>query len=89
MRAVRCHRFAALSVPKGRERPQQLKKFLPIRSVLSLDEVETPSVSKDHVLIQTHYAGTCSYIFSHFVDAVVFPCFPNIFMLDLLSTSLL
>ena len=58
MRAVRCHKLAAFTAPKGGEKPQLLKKFMPLRSVLSLDEVETPRLSsKDHVLIQTHYAG--------------------------------
>ena len=63
MRAVRCHRFAAFSMPKEGEKPQLLKKFLPLRSVLSLDEVETPRLSQDHVLIQTHYAGECFFVF--------------------------
>lgn len=57
MKAVRCLRFAALTAPKKGEKSQLLKNFLPLRSVLSLDEIETPRLSKDHVLIQTHYAG--------------------------------
>ena len=57
MRAVRCHRFAALD-KCGRP----LSAPTPIREVLSLDEVPPPTLNRDtidrnKVLISTHYAG--------------------------------
>lgn len=71
MRAVRCHRFAAFSAPAVEDgitttKPQLLKDFLPLRSVLSLDEVERPALANRDkgVLIQTHYAGNKLFIFA-------------------------
>jgi NADPH2:quinone reductase len=53
MNAVRCHKFAAFN---GK---QLLKKFQPLRSVLSLDEnIPKPQITaQNQVLIETHYAG--------------------------------
>ena len=53
MKAVRCHKFAAFN---GK---QLLKKFQPLRSVLSLDEhIPKPKITiPNQVLIETHYAG--------------------------------
>eukprot|EP00555_Chaetoceros_dichaeta_P006420 CAMPEP_0198261964 /NCGR_PEP_ID=MMETSP1447-20131203/10555_1 /TAXON_ID=420782 /ORGANISM="Chaetoceros dichaeta, Strain CCMP1751" /LENGTH=381 /DNA_ID=CAMNT_0043950023 /DNA_START=199 /DNA_END=1344 /DNA_ORIENTATION=+ len=56
MSAVQCHDFAAFSKEEG-GKLKLLKKFEPLRSVLSLDTVPRPSLEDDHVLIQTHYAG--------------------------------
>ena len=58
MRAVRCQKFAALVT--GSDGNFVISKTpLPVRSVLSLDDVPQPSLSgrPNHVLIQTHYAG--------------------------------
>jgi NADPH2:quinone reductase len=55
MKAVRCHKFAAFGSQNGK--PQLLKKFAPLRSVLSLDEVPKPKLTEDHVLIKTYYSG--------------------------------
>lgn len=52
MRAVRCHRFAALDkLGKPCYSPS------PIRSCLQIDEVAVPSLKPDKVLISCHYAG--------------------------------
>lgn len=48
MRAVRCHRFAALD---------KSGTPLPIREVLSLDDVPTPPLRNDGVLVASSYAG--------------------------------
>ena len=47
MRAVRCHRFAALDKVSSS----------PIRSCLKIDELAVPSLKSDKVLISCHYAG--------------------------------
>ena len=56
MRAVRCHRFAALD-----KSGKPMTTPSPIRDVLRLDEVPPPTlrsdVDKNKVLISTHYAG--------------------------------
>ncbi|KAL3783317.1 hypothetical protein ACHAWO_013325 [Cyclotella atomus] len=52
MRAVRCHRFAALDT-----NGKPLSTPLPIRQVLQLDEVEMPKLRNDGVLVSTHFAG--------------------------------
>ncbi len=59
MKAIRCHRFAAFATSKGNNgKPQLLKKFQPLRSVLSLDDMPKPRITKpNQVLIETHYAG--------------------------------
>ena len=57
MRAVRCHSFSAL-ITGADGKLVTSKNPLPLRHVLSLDDVPQPSLcSPDHVLIQTHYAG--------------------------------
>lgn len=53
MRAVRCHRFAALD--KGTGKP--ISSPSPIRDVLRLEEVPPPTLSKNKVLVSTQYAG--------------------------------
>lgn len=56
MRAVRCHKFAALVTRNNRPGVSETPK--PIRSVLSLEDVPRPTMEgPDAVLIQTHYAG--------------------------------
>jgi len=55
MLAVQCHDFAAFTKEQGKR--QLRKQFQPLRSVLSLDTIPRPTLSKSHVLIQTHYAG--------------------------------
>lgn len=55
MKAVRCHKFAALSNEEGAFKV--LEKFTPIRRVMSLDIVPKPEIDKRQVLIETHYAG--------------------------------
>jgi len=55
MKAVQCHKFAAFSNSGGK--PQLLKKFDPLRSVLSMDTIPKPKLIDNHVLIETHYAG--------------------------------
>jgi len=62
MHAVRCHKFAALATKPSTNNTKSsyeiLKKFLPIRSVLSLDTISKPKITdKNQVLIHTHYAG--------------------------------
>ncbi len=54
MKAVRCHKFAALGLNN-----KVLQQFQPLRSVLSLDPaVPKPKITKaNQVLIETHYAG--------------------------------
>lgn len=52
MRAVRCHRFAALDA-SGKPIPTPS----PIREVLSLDQVPIPTLRNDGVLVSTHFAG--------------------------------
>ena len=55
MRAVRCHRFAALD-----KSGKPMTTPSPIRDVLRLDEVPPPTIGSDDknkVLISTHYAG--------------------------------
>ena len=57
MRAVRCHRFAALD-----KSAKPMTTPSPIRDVLLLDEVPPPTIGSDDkdknkVLISTHYAG--------------------------------
>jgi len=52
MRAVRCHRFAALD-----KNDKPLLAPDPIRNVLQLEQVETPKLRNDGVLIETHFAG--------------------------------
>mmetsp|Transcript_33816 Transcript_33816/g.68908 ORF Transcript_33816/g.68908 Transcript_33816/m.68908 type:complete len:381 (-) Transcript_33816:178-1320(-) len=56
MRAVRCHRFAALG-KDGKPLPTPS----PIRDVLRIDHVPTPTIDSTHdrnnVLISAHYAG--------------------------------
>jgi NADPH2:quinone reductase len=51
MRAVRCHRFAALDKLGKPCSPS------PIRSCLQIDEVSLPPLSPNKVLISCHYAG--------------------------------
>lgn len=53
MKAVRCHRFAALASDG-----KIMKKFEPLRSVLKMDTVPIPTLKdNDSVLIATSYAG--------------------------------
>ena len=52
MRAVRCHRFAALD-NSGNPVPTPS----PIHEVLRLEEVEVPKLRNDGVLVSTHFAG--------------------------------
>lgn len=52
MRAVRCHRFAALD-KSGNPMPTPS----PIHEVLRLEEVEVPTLRNDGVLVSTHFAG--------------------------------
>ena len=57
MRAVRCHRFAALD-----KSGKPISKPSPIRDVLSLEKIPSPTLTaadadKNKVLISTHYAG--------------------------------
>lgn len=52
MRAVRCHRFAAID-----QSGKPLPVTSPIREVLQLDKVATPQLRNDGVLISTHFAG--------------------------------
>ena len=57
MRAVRCHRFAALD-----KSGKPISKPSPIRDVLSLEKIPSPTITaadadKNKVLISTHYAG--------------------------------
>ena len=55
MRAVRCHRFAALD-----KSGKPILKPSPIRDVLSLEKIQSPTITavdKNKVLISTHYAG--------------------------------
>ncbi|MCR9293237.1 MAG: NADPH:quinone oxidoreductase family protein [bacterium] len=52
MQAVRCRRFAAFD-----DQGQALPEPLPLREVLSMDEVPEPVCQPQQVLIQVHYAG--------------------------------
>jgi threonine dehydrogenase-like Zn-dependent dehydrogenase len=55
IRAVRCHKFAAIE-----ENLAPRKPVLPLRSVLSLDHVPNPSlkeIKRDHVVVETSFAG--------------------------------
>lgn len=57
MKAVQVTSFAAFSSTGG-GKPQLLKKFRPLRSVLQMTNMETPKLNQpNHVLIETHYAG--------------------------------
>ena len=56
MRAIRCHRFAALD-SSGRIL-KDASSYAPLRSVLALEEIPQPIIEDpSDVLIQTHYAG--------------------------------
>ena len=63
MKAIRCNRFAALERDES-GKFRLLKQWKSLRSVLSLDSSEPMAIEdgqtlpEDHVLIQTHYAGT-------------------------------
>jgi len=52
MKAVRCHRYAALG-----DDGAQLAEPLPVRDVLSLDEIPAPQCGDGQVLIAVNYAG--------------------------------
>jgi NADPH2:quinone reductase len=52
MRAVRCHRFAALD-----KSGKPVATPAPIRDVLRLEDVEKPKLRNDGVLVSTHFAG--------------------------------
>ena len=52
IRAVRCHRYAGLD-DGGRPLPAPV----PLRDVLTLDEVPRPANAPGHVLVRAHYAG--------------------------------
>ena len=52
VKAVRCHRYAGLD-DDGRTLPERV----PLRDVLSLDEIPRPECEPDHVLIRTAAAG--------------------------------
>jgi len=52
MKAVRCHRYAALD-----EAGKPVSTPDPLKNVLTLDEIPRPECEDGHVLIQTHYAG--------------------------------
>ena len=52
MRAVRCHQFAGTD-----EQGKPTEKPIPLREVLSLDEIDNPVLRDNEVLIDTHYAG--------------------------------
>jgi NADPH2:quinone reductase len=52
IKAVRCHRFAALDAD-GRRKPTSDR----LRDVLSLDDIPAPACDDGCVLITTHYAG--------------------------------
>jgi len=55
MKAVQCHAFAAFSSSGGK--PQLLKTFKPLRSVLQMNSIPKPKIETNHVIIETHYAG--------------------------------
>jgi NADPH2:quinone reductase len=55
MKAVQCHAFAAFSNSGGK--PQLLKNFNSLRSVLQMDIIPKPIIEPNHVIIETHYAG--------------------------------
>ena len=52
IKAVRCHRYAAFD-----DEGKLLPKPLPLREVLSLDEIERPGCADEHVLIEVLYAS--------------------------------
>ena len=52
IRAVRCHRYAGLD-----DRGRPLPAPVPLRDVLTLDEVPRPANAPGHVLVRAHYAG--------------------------------
>lgn len=52
MRAVRCHRFAALD-----KSGKPASTPAPIREVIQLEQVTTPKPRNDGVLVSCHYAG--------------------------------
>ena len=52
MRAVRCHRYAGLD-----DRGKPVPTPVPLREVLTLDEIPRPVNEPGHVLVRTHYAG--------------------------------
>ena len=52
MRAVRCHRYAGLD-----DRGKPVPTPVPLRDVLTLDEIPRPVNEPGHVLVRTHYAG--------------------------------
>ena len=52
IKAVRCHRFAAFD-----DDGQRLAEPLPLREVLSIDEVAAPECQPGELIIRTHFAG--------------------------------
>ena len=52
MKAVRCHRYAGLD-----ETGRPVPKPIPLRDVLSLDEIPAPVCEPGHVVVRTHFAG--------------------------------
>lgn len=52
MRAVQCHRYAGFD-----DAGKLLDHPIPLRDVLSVEEIEPPTCGPDDLLIETHYAG--------------------------------
>lgn len=72
MRAVRCHRFAALD-----KSGKPVSKPSPIRDVIQLEQVATPKPRNDGVLVSCHYAGIQ---YPDFLQAQVIPTKGTSFM---------